>query len=45
MDQMSASIMQVHTTTCDLCGSDCQVGNPFAQSSDQANYVGNFQGP
>src|SRR5262249_54661330 len=33
---------------CDLCGAnghnsvDCQMGNPFAQSTEQINYAGNF---
>lgn len=44
---MSAPIMQVKSMSCDLCGGDhlsneCQVGNPFANSTESANYVGNF---
>ncbi|XP_031275462.1 uncharacterized protein LOC116133938 [Pistacia vera] len=44
---MSAPIMQVKSTSCDLYGGDhlsneCQVGNPFANSTESTNYVGNF---
>ena len=50
MDNMNASAMQVQALTCNLCGGahdnmECQVGNSFVQSSNQANFIGNFQGP
>ena len=49
IDGMSAPIMKVQAMQCELCGGghqsmDCQVGNPFAQSAEQANYVNNFRG-
>ena len=49
MDNLNASSMQVQALTCNLCerahaNTDCQVGNSFVHSSDQANYVGNLQG-
>ena len=50
MDNLNALAMQVQAITCNLCGrghanTNCQVGNSFFHSSDQANYVGNFQRP
>ena len=49
IDKMNVSVIQVQSVTCEFCGGDhpsikCQVGNSFAQPSDQVNFVGNFQG-
>ena len=49
MDNLNASAMLVQAFTCNLyegahANIYCHVGNSFAHSFDQANFVGNFQG-
>ncbi|XP_056169324.1 uncharacterized protein LOC115665665 [Syzygium oleosum] len=47
IDNMSVSGMKIQNMTCDFCdgghvSTECQVGNTFAQSNENANFVGNF---
>ena len=48
IDGLSVGGSPVPVMVCELCGTgghhstDCQVGNPFAQPTEQVNYTGNF---
>ena len=49
MYKMNTSTTQPQMVSYDFCGRghasiECQAGNPFAQNSDQAYYVGIFKG-
>ena len=50
VNNLKGTAMHVQSITCDLCGgghdtSNCQTGNPFAKTTDTANYIGNFFRP
>ena len=50
VNNLKGTAMHVQSITCDLCGgghdtNNCQTGNPFAKTTETANYIGNFFRP